>query len=583
MIRQLLSVGLLATLLLGLTIGTHAEEKLAVDSTSPLNELPSPVLADPNWHRLAQAFIDRHLQEVMPLEVEAARAWWDANTTGTDEAYQRKVELETKFDALLADPQRFAELKKLEMTAQGDALIRRQIHLLYLQYMGKQVDPQLLARMTGLANAIEQKFNVYRAKVGDEELSDSQVREILKKSTDSPRRQAVWEASKAVGPLIENDIRELVRLRNEAAERLGFRSCHAMMLALNEQDPQDVLRLFDELDELTREPFRQAKAAIDESLCKKYGITVSELRPWHYQDPFFQEAPDTLGADLDRVFANVDIVSVCRKFYRGIGLPVDEVLARSDLYEKPGKSPHAFCTDIDREGDVRVLCNIVPNEYWMTTVLHELGHAVYSSRYIPDSLPYTLRNQAHILTTEGIAMMFERLASDSRWLKAMGVTVADPAAYDAAAAQKRTYRLLVFSRWCQVMLRFEMGMYENPGQDLNQLWWNLVEKYQLLTPPEGRDAPDFASKIHVVSAPCYYHNYMMGELFACQLHHTLAREVLKTDDATRAIYFDRPEIGEFLKTRLFSQGALLPWNETTRFATGELLNAKAFATDFQSR
>ena len=56
---------------------------------------------------------------------------------------------------------------------------------------------------------------------------------------------------------------------------------------------------------------------------------------------------------------------------------------RSDLYEKPGKSPHAFCTDIDREGDVRVLANIVPNEYWMGTMLHELGHSVYSQQEHP--------------------------------------------------------------------------------------------------------------------------------------------------------------------------------------------------------
>ena len=59
------------------------------------------------------------------------------------------------------------------------------------------------------------------------------------------------------------------------------------------------------------------------------------------------------------------------------------MIARSDLYEKPGKSPHAFCTDIDREGDVRVLANIVPNEYWMGTMLHELGHSVYSQQEHP--------------------------------------------------------------------------------------------------------------------------------------------------------------------------------------------------------
>ena len=37
------------------------------------------------------------------------------------------------------------------------------------------------------------------------------------------------------------------------------------------------------------------------------------------------------------------------------------------------------------QGDVRVLANIVPNEYWMGTMLHELGHSVYSSKNIPRS------------------------------------------------------------------------------------------------------------------------------------------------------------------------------------------------------
>ena len=90
------------------------------------------------------------------------------------------------------------------------------------------------------------------------------------------------------------------------------------------------------------------------------------------------------------------------------------MIARSDLYEKQGKSPHAFCTDIDREGDVRVLANIVPNEYWMGTMLHELGHSVYSSKNIPRSVPYVLRGESHILTTEGVAMMFERFSQGRR-------------------------------------------------------------------------------------------------------------------------------------------------------------------------
>ena len=209
--------------------------------------------------------------------------------------------------------------------------------------------------------------------------------------------------------------------------------------------------------------------------------------------------------------------------------------------KSPGKSPHAFCTDIDREGDVRVLANIVPNEYWMGTMLHELGHSVYSSKNIPRSLPYLLRTDAHILTTEGVAMMFERFSKSGEWLEEMGVSVPDTKAYSETGAKMRRNQLLIFSRWCQVMLRFEIELYANPGQNLNKLWWDLVEKYQLVKRPAGRDAPDFASKIHVVSAPAYYHNYMMGQLFACQVHATIARDVLHSTDAPSAVYVKNPE------------------------------------------
>jgi peptidyl-dipeptidase A len=259
------------------------------------------------------------------------------------------------------------------------------------------------------------------------------------------------------------------------------------------------------------------------------------------------------------------------------------VIARSDLYERRGKSPHAFCTDINREGDVRVLANIVPNEYWMSTMLHELGHAVYSSKNIPKSMPYVLRTDAHILATEGVAMMFERFAKSGDWLVAMGVEVPDVKAYNEAGARMRRDQLLIFSRWCQVMLRFEKALYEDPSQDLNKLWWDLVEKYQGLHRPEGRDAPDYASKIHIVSAPAYYHNYMLGQLFACQVHRAIAREVLQADDWSSAFYVENPAVGRFMKERVFAPGRSLSWNELTRHATGEPLSAQAFAEEFAEK
>ena len=529
----------------------------------------------------AKAFVREHGQTIQPMQIEVGRAWWTANVTGKDEDFAKKEETENRLNEALAKPEPFQRLKNIKEGTIGDAVLKRTVDVLYLQYLDKQVDPALLRRMTAKANTIEKAFNVYRAQVDGKSLTDGEVRQVLQKSKDSKERQAVWEASKRVGSEVENDLRDLVRLRNEAATKLGFADYHVMQLHLQELSQEQVLKIFDELDSLTREPFAKAKARIDEKLAKSYGLKVDELRPWHYHDPFFQEPPAVYEADLDEPFADADIQRICREFYAGIGLPIEDVLSRSDLYEKPGKSPHAFCIDIDRAGDVRVLANIRPTEYWMSTMLHELGHSVYSSKNIPAELPWVLRDAAHIMTTEGVAMMFERFSKSADWLDAFGVKVADAKQYNASAAEMRRDRLLIFSRWAQVMFRFEKELYHNPSQDLNKLWWDLVEKYQRLRRPEGRNAPDYASKIHVVSAPAYYHNYLLGQLFACQLHAAIARDVLKTEKAADAIYTREPKVGQYMRDRLFSQGALKNWNEVTRYATGAELNAKAFAAELE--
>ncbi|MBN2580460.1 MAG: M2 family metallopeptidase [Pirellulales bacterium] len=530
----------------------------------------------------AERFVAEFQRTVKPLEVEACRRSYAAQVTGTDEDFRIKEEAERKLDRKLADPQSFAALKAIRKQGVKDPLLARQIEVLYLLYLPKQLDPELLDRITAKENALQKAFNTYRARVGGKELTENDVRNVLRDSNDPAERKTVWEASKAVGPRVEADFLELVRLRNAAARKLGYPDFFALKLATGEQNPEAVFKVFDELDAATKAMYREVKAETDAALADRFGCRPKELRPWHYSDPFVQQAQIRLSDAAQQFYRQADILKICRAFYQGIGLPIDDVLQRSDLYEKPGKNPHAFCEDVDRAGDVRILVNIVPGREWLATTLHELGHAAYD-KYIDPEIPFAIHTAAHPLTTEGIALMVERVADHPGWLTAVGLTVPDREQFQAEAARVRRHQLLFFSRWSQVMLRFEKELYADPDQDLNKLWWDLVEKYQEVPRPEGRNAPDYLSKIHFICNPVYYHNYLLGDLFASQVHHAVAREVYGGADPATVIYADNAAVGRFLRERVFAPGRRLSWNELTRFATGEELNAKAYAEDLQAK
>jgi len=535
---------------------------------------------NPEEQKLA-LFIEKHVEKVKPLQKEESLAYWNAATTGSPEEYERYSRLQIEIKKIYSDRDDFRFLDEIRKSGRiKDPLLSRQLDLLYNSYLENQIDTTLMKELVRGATSIEEKFNTFRAEIDGKKVTNNEILSVLKEETDSEKRRKAWEASKQIGRVVSGDLIELVRKRNEAARSLGFSDYFEMQLTLAEQSEEELVELFDELDSLTTDSFAAIKARIDSSLALRYGISPEEMMPWHYHDPFFQEVPSYLDIDLDSFFKGKDILEIAVEFYEGIGLEVEDILNRSDLYEREGKDQHAFCTDIDREGDVRILLNLKDNANWMETTLHELGHAVYD-KYIDRSLPYLLRQRAHIFTTEGIAMLMGRQVKNPDWLGAMaGMTDEEKEQIGDDVRELLAAFELIFSRWCQVMFRFERELYRNPDQDLNSLWWNLVEKYQNLKKPEGRDEPDWAAKIHVATVPVYYHNYMLGELFASQIQSYLARELMGLPEGTEISFAGNPEVGRYLIEKVFRPGARYRWEEFVEFATGEPLSAKHFAAQF---
>ncbi len=528
-----------------------------------------------------RTIIDNFLVDYKPLEEKTYTAYWNASINSTDSNWAIFADLDMQMNKMFSNKDLFEKVKKIKESGKiQDPILNQELIVFYNAILSKQADTTLLNQISKLTSEIELKYSNFRTNYKGKKLSDNEVEEMLKQNKNSKELEEVWNEQKKIGTLVAADILKLVGLRNQLAKGLGFNNYHEMSLTLSGQDPKEVSALFDELDKLTHYAFAELMKEINENIAKQVNKSPDELMPWHYQNRFFQEAPKIYEIDLDTYYKNQDLIKLTNDYYKSLNLDCEDILERSDLFEKPNKNQHAYCININREKrDIRILCNTKPTARWMETNLHEMGHALYEKYYAED-LPWLLKTPAHIFTTEAVAMIFGRFASNPQWMMDMQIIKPEDKDKILPTSQKiLRMQQLVFSRWAQVMYRFEKAMYDNPEQDLNKLWWDLVEKYQMIKRPSNRNMPDWATKIHIATSPCYYHNYLLGELFASQMYEYISAKILNKPDQIVSFY-NEPKVGEFFRDKIFAVGAKYQWNDMIEKATGEKLTAKYFAKQF---
>ena len=509
-----------------------------------------------------------------PLEVELARAWWDASTQSSEEADRRRIDADVARRAMLADSSAFDAICDAQARSDLTPSTRRQLEVLHDLCTPHQLPEDMRRRLVELETSVDSTFNSFRGELDGQRVEDNALLEILRTSNDSELRRRAWEASKQIGAEVGERVRELARLRNEAAQLLGYRDHFALALATGEMDEARLFSTLDEVDRVTSGPFTEWKRRLDDALAQRFGCAPDDLRPWNLDEPFFQDPPASGAVDLDSFFRDRDLEALTTRTFEGLGLDIEPVLQRSDLYSRAGKSQHAFCIDIDREGDVRVLCNVEPNERWMDTMLHEFGHGIYD-REIDHDVPWLVRQAAHPLTTEGVAMLFGRLVREPDWLATIG-GLAPGTLSDLLPRldEARRAALLTFARWVLVVTHFERQLYADPDGDLDARWWDLVEQYQQVRRPEGQRHDDWASKIHLAVVPVYYQNYLYGEMVASQLTTSILERA--------GGFVDREAAGRYLAHDFFRPGGSLRWDELMEQATGEPLTAKHLARQITS-
>ena len=507
-------------------------------------------------------FLDAFVSKVQQKSLQVNQATWILETIGSNDAAALKASLEIELRLLFNDEKIFKQLVAWSQDASlTDNLIKRQLNVLIRMFKPNLIPKTLIEKIAQEEACLSLLYSNFRVSLDGVSLSENDVKEILKNESDPDVRKKIWDASKQIGKLLAPHIIELVHLRNDAAKSLGYKNYFAMQLDLQEVDEEWLFSLLNRVSNESESAYAQLINEINEDAACRFNVPKDAIGPWAWSEPFCQEDPMDAQA-LDELVNGIDIIEAAKKFYATMEFDVNVVLKRSDNFERPGQSQHAFCLHIDREGESRTLNNVKPTIKWIEVVLHELGHAVYELGF-DQKLPWLLKEPPHMITTEAMALLMGRQAYRAKSLSILAPDSSELLKAKAEISLRR--RQLIFSRWVLVITHFERELYGNPDQNLNELWWKLVEKFQKIKSSGSSYQCDWAAKYHIGLAPIYYFSYLLGELLASVLEEEMS-------------VLPQNKLSTFFNERLFRPGNSLDWKTLVEEATGKELSPDSWLT-----
>ena len=539
-------------------------------------------------------YIDKNVDLIRNYTMESTAALWNVKLSGNESDYRKLINLELDFNNsnrnttghfspdkfttftqnVFSNEKDFLLLKKLKNSGLiTDTVLKRQLTVLYQSFMGPQVEAERYKKLRSAESNLWKSFSGISVVIDKNKYAGAQLDSLRKSSVDTAVLQAVHNAYRDKGRQIAGDIVQMVKMRNEFARDFGYTNYYQLALETKDQTPEKIKKLTDDIELKTHKQFFEAKLMVDKVLARKFHVKVSELKAYHYNDEQTSYLPRRFSDKMDSLYRKSDPVELASQFFDGIGLPVQDVIERSDLKYRPGKSNGTNIFNVDFKNDLRLLSTIRNDMDGMRKMMHLCGHASHFIN-ISDDIPYLLKDPNSVVA-EGISGFFENLASNDRWLKGE---------FQLDSISNREYKLLCMHlmqvdrlfRFRRLLVKsaFEREIYSDPDQNLGALWYRLNEDYLGIRPPNEKNETDWATTSYFTSFSCTVHNFVLADLFAGQLQHYIDKNILTGENPS---YRNNKDIGLFLVARIYKYGDLLPWVQLIEKATGEPLNPNYFA------
>ncbi len=544
----------------------------------------------------AQAFLDSYSEKFQKLYYASAEAEWAANThiVAGDTINAHNVQVTGEAMANFTGSKEVIEKTRafLEQKENLELIQIRQLEgILYSAANNPETVSDIVSKRIAAESAQNEKLFGFDFQVDGKSISTGDVDAALRESNDLSVRLKNWEASKEVGKELKGGLANLVSLRNQTVQALGYddyfsyqvseygMSRGEMMVEMKKM-VQEVWPLFRELHTWTRY-----------NLADKYGEEVPEYLPAHWLPNRWGQDWSALvnveGLDLDAELKDKDpewMVKEGEDFFVSIGFdPLPESFyKKSSMFNLPEgttykKNNHASAWHMNLENDLRCLMSIDPTAEYYETIHHELGHIYYYQAYTSPDVPVLLRGGANRGYHEAFGSLLGLAAMQKPFLAAKGLVPTDAKVDEMQTLLKDALNYIVFLPFSAgVMPEFENALYaENLSKDeYNKKWWALAKKYQGMIPPSerGEEFCDAASKTHINNDAAQYYDYAISYILLFQFHDHISKNILKQDPhATN--YFGSKEVGTFLYD-IMKQGANCDWNEVLKENLGSGMSAK---------
>ena len=405
--------------------------------------------------------------------------------------------------------------------------------------------------------------------------SRAQMSSMQTTHPDEKVRKACFVAQEDLAKVCAAELIELVRLRNEYAQAIGFEDFYAYKVKTEEDmTKQDLFAIFDTIFEKTKYAFSNLRAMEKELP----GIRKPWNRGYLLSGNFTKEA--------DAYFPFEKALERWGRSFNQLGISFHGGTLQLDLLDRAGKYENGFCHWPDLvyfegkkrfAGSANFTCNAVygqvgSSERAYNTLFHEGGHAAHllnteeteacvNNEYPPASTAWD-ETQSMFLDT-----MLSSIEWKNRYAKTSEGESFPFSLFEREVRKLRPLAPLSMNSISAVMY-FERAIYEEKNLTEKSLLRLAKSVYRTFTDTEV-DSLRLLSIPHIYSweSACSYHGYGLAQLALLQWREYFYKKY--------GYIVDNKNVGKEMRA-VWKYGSAKSFPECVKLATGKKLSPDAF-------